>query len=468
MNNDNTLMRVTKELRMLAENGAPGDRLPSVRELMARHGVGPATVQRAVSRLASEGLIEARPGRGSFVASRREILEPADLGWQAVALGERGVSAEGLEELLAVPAMGTLPLTAGYLPEDLQPLGRLSAAMTRAARRPGAWGRVPVEGVVELRAWFAREVGGAFGASDVVVTSGGQAALSVAFRALSSPGSPVLMESPTYIGAIAAARAAGLRPVPVPTDSGGARLDLLAEAFASSGARLFYCQPTYANPHGVVLDRERRKAVLEVAREANAFVIEDDWARDFALEGDPPPPLATHDPDGHVVYVRSLTKSLAPGMRVGALCARGAAGERLKAARIVGDFFVAGPLQEAALEVLSSPAWPRHLRRLRKVLKSRRDALVASVRERLPMARLTLVPDGGLHVWVRLPDELDDGLVAESALRAGVMVSAGRRWFPAEPTGSFLRLSYVGAEPGVLTEGVHLLNRVLEAQTPRG
>lgn len=230
---------------------------------------------------------------------------------------------------------------------------------------------------------------------------------------------------------------------------------------------MFYCQPTYANPHGAVLDRERRKAVLEVARKANAFVIEDDWARDFALEGDPPPPLATHDPDGHVVYVRSLTKSLAPGMRVGALCARGAAGERLKAARIVGDFFVAGPLQEAALEVLSSPAWPRHLRHLRKVLKSRRDALVASVRERLPTARLTLVPDGGLHLWVRLPDELDDGLVAESALRAGVMVSAGRRWFPAEPTGSFLRLSYVGAEPGVLAEGVHLLNRVLEAQTLR-
>jgi len=378
-------------------------------------------------------------------------------------LGGRSVSTKGLEELLEVPRAGVMPLTVGYLPEDLQPLQQLAAATARAARRPGVWGRAPTEGVEGLRAWLARDAGTGLRAQDVLVTSGGQAALATAFRALAAPGSAVLVESPTYIGALAAARAAGLRPVPVPTDTGGVRPDLLDETFSSSGARLFYCQSTYANPHGATLAPDRRESVLHTVRSAGAFLIEDDPARDLFLEKDPPPsPLVSQDHEGHVVYVRSLTKFVVPGLRVGALCARGPASARLKAARIVDDFFVAGILQETALEFLASPAWRRHMRTIRKILRARRDALVEVVRRDLPQASLSLVPSGGLHLWLKLPDEVDDVLLAERLRREGVLVSAGRHWFPAEPPGSFLRISYAGAEIDVLSEGVAVLGRVLK------
>lgn len=272
MINDNTLGRITQELRELAESQAPGSRLPSVRELMSRYRAGPGTVQRAVSQLVAEGLVQTRPGRGNFVARQASSTAPADLGWQSAVLGEKTVSADGLEELLEVPRAGVIPLNAGYLPEDLQPLPQLAAAATRAARRPGVWGRVPSEGLEGLRAWVARDAGG-LRAQDVLITSGGQAALSTAFRGLAVPGSPVLVESPTYIGALAAARGAGLRPVPVPTDRHGVRPDLLEKAFSSSGARLFYCQPTFANPHGATLAIDRREAVLQIVRSARAFLI---------------------------------------------------------------------------------------------------------------------------------------------------------------------------------------------------
>jgi DNA-binding transcriptional MocR family regulator len=443
---------------------------------MARHRASPVTVQRALSQLAGEGLVVPRPGRGTFVADASrpapgasggpQPARPPDLGWQEVALADRPAlpAAAALDQLLAVAPGDAIPLSGGYLHPDLQPLPALGAAMARAARRPEAWGRLAVEGLEPLRAWFAREAGGHVRAHDVVVCGGGQPALATTFRALAAPGEPVLVESPTYLGAIAAIRAAGLRTVPVPADEHGVRPELLAGAFALTGARVFYCQPLHANPTGATLAPERRAAVLEAVAAAGAFIVEDDWARDLAIDGDPPPPLAAEDPDGHVVYLRSLTKSAAPGLRVAAVSARGVAGARLKAARIIDDFFVSGPLQHATLELVSAPAWRRHRRMLRAALGERRDALVAALGEHLPEWTIVGVPAGGLHLWVRLPEGLDDVALTARAAAAGVVVSPGRPWFAAEPPAPHLRLTFAGAPAPDLSEGVRRLARAAEAR----
>ena len=462
MINGNGSGRVIEDLRALARAAAPGDRLPSVRELMARHRASPVTVQRAIAVLAAEGVVEPRPGRGTFATTRTGGLAPApDLSWQAVALGERAVDESALQELMALPRDGAIPLSSGYLQFELRPTAAVGAALARAARRADAWERGPVEGREELRAWFARQAGGALRAYDMVVCPGGQAALSTAFRALTRPGDPVLVESPTYVGAIIAARAAGLRVVPVPSDAGGVRPEHLAAVLRRTGARVFFSQPLYANPNGATLDAQRRFAVLDAVADAGAFLIEDDWSRDLAIDGDPPPPLAADDRDGHVIYVRSLTKSGAPGLRVAAVGARGAAGARLRGARIVDDFFVSGPLQEAALEIVSSPAWRRHRRRLRTELRLRRDALAAALARHLPQLEVTSIPAGGLHLWVALPEGTDDVALASAAAAEGVVVFPGRPWFPAEPPGAFLRLTFAAAPPDALDEGVRRLARVL-------
>jgi DNA-binding transcriptional MocR family regulator len=461
MPDDNAGNRVVQDLRAAALAAPAGERLPSVRELMARHRASPVTVQRAIAALAAEGLVEPRPGRGTFAAGRPARAPAPDLSWQAVALGARAVDEAPLEELLAVPPTRALPLSGGYLHADLQPIAVVGAALARAARRPGAWERGPVEGREELRAWFAREARGALRAHDMVVCPGGQAALSTALRALTTPGDAVLVESPTYLGAIIAAGAAGLRVVPVPSDADGVRPDHLAAALRRTGARVVFSQPLYANPNGASLRTDRRTAVLDALADAGAFLIEDDWSRDLAIDGEPPPPLAADDRNGHVVYVRSLTKSAAPGLRVAGIGARGAAGARLRGARIVDDFFVSGPLQEAALEIVASPGWRRHLRRLRGELRVRRDALVAAIARHLPQLEPPVVPAGGLHLWVALPEDADDAAVTAAAAREGVVVSPGRPWFPAEPPGPFLRLTYAAAAPDVIDEGVRRLAKAL-------
>src|SRR5215210_4445897 len=275
--------RIATALRELAGTLPEGARLPSVRELMRDHGASPVTVQRAIAALAAEGLVVPRPGRGTFVAAPPARDGTPDLGWQELALGGPGPETGGLLELLSIAPEGALQLSSGYLDPALQPTAALAASLARAGRRPGAWERPAIEGVAALRAWFAREAGGRFASHDVVICPGGQAALVTAVRALASAGGTVLVESPTYRGALEGVRAAGLTPLPVPSDGDGIRPELLADALERTGARVVYLQPLHANPHGATLAVDRRAAVLEIAARAGAFLIEDDWARDLTI-----------------------------------------------------------------------------------------------------------------------------------------------------------------------------------------
>ncbi|MFF3818834.1 PLP-dependent aminotransferase family protein [Streptomyces bluensis] len=470
---------LANRLRRELDRYSPGGKLPSSRALVERFRVSPVTVSRALAQLAAEGLVVTRPGAGAFRAEPRTAPAPAgDTSWQEVALSADGaadlvprtVDASGVLVSLAAPPPGVIEFNGGYLHPSLQPEQAMGAALSRAGRRPGVWARPPVEGAWELREWFARSIGGGVTAAEVLVTAGGQSALTTALRALAPPGAPVLVESPTYPGMLAIARAAGLRPVPVPVDADGVKPALLADAFRASGARVFVCQPLFQNPTGALLSPERRGEVLRIAREAGAFVVEDDFVRRLVHEdaGPLPRPLAAEDPDGVVVHVCSLTKATSPSFRVGALAARGPVLERLRAIQVVDTFFVPRPLQEAALELVGSPAWLRHLRAVSAELRRRRDAMTSALRRELPAYALPHIPYGGYHLWLRLPDGTGgtsqafgsggESALVTAALRAGVAVTPGRPYFSAEPPAAHVRLSFAGvAGAGEITEGVRRL-----------
>jgi DNA-binding transcriptional MocR family regulator len=449
-------------LRNEVRRRSPGDRLPSSRSLVDAHKVSPVTVSRALAMLAGEGLIVTRPGAGVFAAKRAAANGGADLSWQAVTLGERPVNAEGMSVLADHPdADNLISLASGYLHSSLMPEQALGRALNHAARSPRAWDRPPTAGLASLRAWFARTAAqGACDARDVIITPGGQAAITASMRGLVRPGEPLLAESPTYPGALAAARLAGIRVLPVPVDEHGVIPSLLAEAFARSGARAFYCQPTYHNPTGTVLAPTRRAEVLAVAEAAQAFIIEDDACRWLSHGHRPPGSLLADDHDGRVIYLTSLTKAASPSLRIGAIIARGPVASRLHAIRVVDDLFVARPLQEAALDLLTRPAWDRHLRELQRELSQRASVLAQDLRTLVPAARF-LAPAGGMHLWASLPPGVDDIEVARAARQAGVIVMSGQPFFPAEPPSAHLRLTFsaAGSETELRT-GIQRLSEV--------
>ncbi|MFE2018768.1 aminotransferase class I/II-fold pyridoxal phosphate-dependent enzyme [Streptomyces sp. NPDC059499] len=199
-----------------------------------------------------------------------------------------------------------------------------------------------------------------------------------------------------------------------------------------------------------------------MARASGAFVLEDDFARHLGHGGAVPRPLVADDRDGTVVHVTSLTKPAAPSLRIGALVARGPVMERMRAVRLVDDFFVTRPLQEAALEVLSSPSWDRHIRSLGTALRERCAVLAAAVAQEIPGATLAGLPTGGLHLWLRLPSGVDDIALTGAARQRGVAVSAGSRYFATEPPAAHLRIGFAAAAgQSELTEGVRRLGAAL-------
>ncbi|HEX6488255.1 MAG TPA: PLP-dependent aminotransferase family protein [Candidatus Dormibacteraeota bacterium] len=445
---------------------AAGDRFPSTRQIAATYGVSPVTISRALHALSAEGVLSTRPGSGTFVSDRlgAPAGEPADVTWQSVALGDRAIDEGPLRTYLEVDPRGALSLAGGYLHRSLKPVKALAAAAARASRQADTWEGPDPAGLRPLREWFASHHGSHVGPDNVVICNGGQSAISAAFRALVPAGETLIVEAPTYPGALAIARAAGIRVVPVPMDDAGVRSDLLSEAVAATGSRAIYLQPTHQNPTGIVMSAERRREVLGIARQAGAFVIDDDWARWLGYEGGNPPTLFSMDVDGRVIHVTSLTKPAAPSLRIGALVARGPVLDRLRAIRLVDDLFVSRLTQETALELVGSSGWSRHVVELGRALRERRRVLIEALHEYAPRLAVPRIPQGGMHVWASLPAGVDDRAVVEAGRRFGVVVAGGRSFFATEPPAGHVRLSFAAAaDTDELRESVRRLGAALDS-----
>ena len=420
--------------------------------------MSPVTVSQALGLLAAEGIVDIRPGAGTFVAVPSRPTQEPDYSWQTVTLAEGQVRAESvLETFSAGNDDSLISFAEGYLHPSLVPKRLLASALARAARRPDAFESPPVAGIKTLRSWFAQTAAPDVEPGHVLITSGGQGSITAIFRGLIPAGETLLLGSPTYHGALAVTAAAGIKSVPVPVDNDGVVPELLDIAFERTGARAFYCQPRFQNPTGTSLSAERRSQILEVAAAHRAFVIEDDYAR-WLGHGDPPAPtLLSEDTEGRVVHIASLSKPLAATMRIGAIIARGPVFDRLQTIRVVDDMMVNRPLQEATIDLVTRPDWARHVRVMANALTRRSHRLALALHEYLPEWRIEHRPRGGFYLWVRLPEGTDDLVLVERARANGVVVLAGRRFYPAEAPAPHIRISVSTADEAVLDTGVKRL-----------
>lgn len=437
----------------------PGARLPSQRELVRRFGASATTIAQALGHLSLQGLVETRPGAGTYRATPARETKVGDTSWQDAGLEltegleerpalARRFAASALSQTLAITSPEVVDLNGGYLHPTLQPAGLLANALTRVSRRPETWERPPAAGVPALRDWFARDIGAGLTRHEVLIAPGGQTALAITLRALTGPGDAVVIEAPTYPGTIAAAHAASLRTVPVPLDEHGLIPEHLDEALSRSQARVVVAQPLHQNPTGACMSPERQQQIRQIVRQHDAFLIEDDFARHLTHRGTwtAPPPLIDDDPDGTVIHIRSLTKVTSPNLRVAAIAARGPVLGRLQSALTIDTLLVPAVLQHTALDVVTAPGWRRALTTLQSELQQRCLLSITTLTDALGDRVLPHRPRGGYHLWMDLPDHRSGTDVARSALAAGVAVTPGQNYYaPGNDQRATIRISYVAA-----------------------
>ena len=408
-----------------------GARLPSSRDLAKRLGVARATVVGAYDQLVAEGYVESRRGSGAFVAADLTSVidappSPALPSAPGPALPLRAVEISA--GTAPAPTPGEAPFNTGRTRLD----ARASEAWRRSARHalrhlgPEHFGYAEPNGAAELRAAIAGYLHAARGVrcepDQVIVTSGAQHAIGLVARVLVEPGAAVWVEDPGYPPTINALTAAGADVRPVPVDDEG--LVVEAGLAAAPGARAAFVTPSHQYPLGSTLSMARRLELLGWAREADAWIVEDDFSSEFRYAGPPLTSLQGLDGGSRVIYVGTFNKAIFPGLRLGYLVAPPSLAPALAEARRLTDRQPSSLSEAIVLDFMQSGEFAGHIRRRRIAYRQQRDALVAALRRHASDVLAVTAPDQGMHLVGDLREGLSDVAAEAVAAQAGVIVRA--------------------------------------------
>ena len=485
-----------------------GDRLPPSRALAGELDVARLTVATAYDWLRAEGYVAGRVGAGTFVAPVFEGYTPVETD-QAVERVETASQplerAPGAEtqpplrppltawarRIQAIPLIGAGSMDGGasgatfdfrpsvgaadLLPwarwrrivawqDAADPLAELRAQARESAARAGRWDALlgPLETRAAIAAWLRRSRAVRCDPDQLLIASSVQQVLALLARLLVEPGQPLLVEDPSYIGFHAAFLAEGAALRGVPVDASGIRVEALPEPAdpaaggESADARLLIVTPSHQYPMGVTLSLERRVALIEWARRAGATLVEDDYDGELRLEGQPLEALRGLDERDEVIYLGTFAKALYPAGRLAFAALPRWLIEPVARARAASDRHPAWRDALAIARFIEAGELERHLARMRRVYRGRRDALVAALREELGEIVQVGPAEAGIHLLALLPEGTDDVALAERAREQGLAIAPLSPHYQAQARpGLLLGFGAMGEEQ--LAEGVRRL-----------
>jgi 2-aminoadipate transaminase len=458
-----------------------GSRLPATRDLSRQLGVNRNTVVAAYDSLASEGWVTSHTGRGTFVVDRSalELDETSDTSNEETLRAGFSRAAEcaavgGLQSIyrLAISDEG-ISFVGSYPAGDRMPVEQFSASLQAVLKKDGAaiLGYGPTAGSPGLRETIAatmRENGSEVTPERTLVTSGAQQAIELVFRTFVERGDAVVVEEPTYTGALSVLNSLGARIVGVPVDDEGIRPGLLEVALERHRPKLLYVQPTFHNPTANEMGLARRREVVEVCRRHRCLIVEDDWAGDLRLDGERLPTLHAIAGGSNVIYLSTFSKKLMPGLRVGWVVAPSTAMERLVELKRLQDCGTS-PLIQAALDhFLRAGGLDEHLTKTLPVYRDRRDTMFDALSRHFPKEAVFSRPSGGLFIWVTLPASFVGNALLAAARRRGVLYSRGDLFHGDGSGHNSLRLTYSAADPTEIEDGVSVLGDLIRERWPDG
>ncbi len=378
------------------------------------------------------------------------------------------VKSSMIREILKVTQRPDMISLAGGLPApETFPVEAMRAAFDAVLAQdgPGALQYSTTEGYQPLREWIAAQEaarGAPTHAEEVLIVAGSQQALDLVGKAFAETGAPLLVEAPSYLGALQAFSV--FEPVfrTIPTDAGGLMPQAIDTQLAH-GARIAYVMPNFQNPTGRTLTVERREALAQRARANDLWLVEDDPYGELWYRAAPPAGLRAWAPE-RTIRICSFSKVLAPGLRLGYVVAPSACIDLLVRLKQATDLHTATLSQRAAHRIVSSADFPAHLDRVRTRYADQCRAMLAALEQSMPSGVEWTRPDGGMFVWLTLPAHVDTTAMLARAIERNVVYVPGEPFYAGAPARNTLRLSFVTVPPPAIERGVRTLAELIRAE----
>jgi 2-aminoadipate transaminase len=402
------------------------------------------------------------------------------------ALRTKGIKRSAIRELLKLTQNPEVISFAGGLPaSDLFPIERFKESCRKVLEQNAAPGLQygETEGYKPLREMIARHIsryGIKAQTENILITTGSQQALDLIGKLLINAGDRVLVEAPTYLGALQAFNLYGAEYISVPCDEDGLRSDLL-EASLRSGPKFMYVLPNFQNPSGTTLPEERRRALVMLANRYGIPIVEDDPYGQLRYESEHLSPLVVLDREnvprdggyslGNVIYLSTFSKTLAPGLRLGWVVAPPEVIAKLVQLKQGSDLHTSTFAQIVAYEVARDNFLDEHVKRLRIVYRERRDVMLEALGQYFPSEVIWTRPKGGLFLWATLPNGMDADELFHEALKQNVAFVPGDSFFAPDGQGQessqHLRLNFSHARPEEIREGIRRLSVAVKTKLER-
>ncbi|WP_144142352.1 PLP-dependent aminotransferase family protein [Paraburkholderia sp. BCC1884] len=427
---------------------AVGARLPSLRQIIARHGVSQSTAFRAYYLLEESGLVRSEERSGFFVAPGAERME--SVGSTSMPLADATkiqISDLVFSVLDAAKDPGIAPLGSAFPSPELFPNARLLKSLTDGTRSLSPWSTVSdlPPGNDQLRRQIGmRYVGSGVPVShdEVVVTNGALEALNLSLMAVTRPGDVVAVESPGFYAALQAIERLDLRAVEIPVHPvTGLDLNVLATALEKYTISACWFMTNFQNPTGVTLSNEKKKTLVEMLAQRDIPLIEDDVYQEIHFGRERPLPAKAFDSKGLIMHCSSFSKTLAPGHRIGWVCA-GMFADRVQRLKLMTTLSASIPAQACIANYLQHGGYEKHLRKLRTSIRSQLASMEDSLARWLPDNVSWTIPSGGYFLWLQFPVEIDAMALHALAIDRGVSIAPGPIFSASHSFKNCIRLNF--------------------------
>jgi len=397
-----------------------------------------------------------------------ELVDQWSTDWEAV-MSKRSarMSSSAIRELLKFTMLPDVISFAGGLPApELFPIREFKEACNYILEHNGemALQYGPTEGYPPLKEFLAESMqkyGVPAVPGNILMTNGSQQALDLIGRLFINNGDKVLTDAPTYLGAIQAWRVYKPQFITIPLDDDGMNPDRVKGILKEHKIKFIYVLPNFHNPAGTTIPYERRQRLVELAAEYGAFIVEDDPYGQLRFEGEDIVPLiAIHKEN--VIYLSTFSKTLSPGIRLGWIVAPEKVIARLVQAKQGADLHTSTFVQCLAHDIAERGIIRRHVKRIRAFYKERRDVMLAAMEEHFPPGVEWTRPQGGLFLWVRMPEHVDSEELLKVAVEEKVAFVPGTAFYPDDEGGRCcMRLNFSNARPEMIQEGIRRLGQAM-------